>query len=348
MKSPPSRPTANSSDCAIFEAVAFLRRRQLAHGEFTTLLGADRQMSNPVFDGSPFVTSFVLAALIDLARFGVEDIVTKAASFLLSEMEFGGVWRYWSTRQHKHCRLPPDLDDTSCISYALRRAGYSVPDNRWAFSGTRDAAGRFKTWILPREQNRLTPWFLLARAAGFCQAYLRTRSATTPLLEDPRFRVMQIDRGDVDPVVNANAVLYLGESADTRPAIEFIIAAVRDNRATWSLYYEDRLALYHAVARAFHHSAPALSAARADIVEQILERCQRPGLLNPLQSALAASTLLTFEPAAPSVQDLLRSILESQRDDGGWDAYCFYNVWGSEELTTGLCIEALALSQSIE
>ena len=297
-------------------------------------------MSNPAFDSSPLVTSFVLYGLTHVDRAPVADIVSRAASFLTSEMEFGGVWRYWSSRQHKHCRLPPDMDDTACISFALKNAGFRPPKNGWAFRGARDSAGRFRTWLFPTSRNRTDPWFVFARSVGFCQARLRTAKVETPDSEDPRFRVMHIDRDDVDPVVNANAVLYLGERPDTVPAIEFVIDTVLHEPAARSLYYEDALALYYAVARAYRHSSPRLSVLAEPIVSRILAR--EPDGFNPLQAAMAASALLTFAPASSLAGRLVRRLLDAQRDDGGWDAYPFYNVWGSEELTTGLCLEVLA------
>lgn len=329
------------TDQAIVRAVAFLRNRQLPHGEFVTLLGADKHMSNPVRDSSAFITSFVVYGLTHVDRALVDDIVKKAASFLRSEMECGGVWRSWSSRDHKHCRLPPDIDDTACNSYALKRAGCAVPNNRWAFRCNRDDAGRFKTWIFPTWRNVLNPWFSFARAAGFCQARLRTRHVATPRFEDPRFRVMHIRRDDVDPVVNANALLYLGEGPDTLAAVQFVIDTVLNEASPgWSLYYQDRLDLYYAAARAFRHASPRLAVLREHVVSRIAERVNGAERLNALQAALAASALLTFEPA--SAVQLLDRILDTQREDGGWDVYPFYNVWGSEELTTGLCLEVLA------
>lgn len=340
--SAPAGARGQASDRAILRAVAFLRSRQLPHGEFVTLLGTDRQMSNPAFDSSPFVTSFVLYGLTQLDRAWVEDIVSKAAAFLLSEMEFGGVWRYWSSRQHKHCRLPPDIDDTACISFALKNAGYPPPRNGWAFRGNRDSEGRFRTWIFPRRRNGRDPVFLLARAIGFCHARLRTMSVPMPSSEDPRFRIMHIQPDDVDPVVNANALLYLGERPDTLPAAELVIETVLGARPGRSLYYEDPLDLQYAAARAFRHSSPRLSVLREHIVSRIAERARGGEGLNPLQAAMATSALLTFEPASVLVGELLERIRGSQRDDGGWDAFPFYNVWGSEELTTSFCLEALA------
>ncbi len=316
--------------------------RQLPHGEFPTLLGANRTMANPVFDSSPFITSFVVYALSQIERSLVDDVVSKAAAFLVSEMEWGGVWRYWSSRQFKHTRLPPDLDDTACISFALESAGDHPLNNAWAFRANRDAAGRFKTWLFPTWANWREPWFPIARAVGFCQARLRSRRVPAPQDEDPRFRVMHIDRDDVDPVVNANVLLYLGERPETLAAVEFVIASMLDESAARSSYYEDPLALCYAVARAFRHSSPRLGVVRERVVSRVREGAAAVNRLNPLQAALAVSALQAFDQESALAAELLASIRDTQRDDGGWDAYPFYNVWGSEALTTALCLEAWA------
>jgi hypothetical protein len=329
---------------AIRHAVDFLRRRQLTHGEFATMLFANRQLADPVADSSPFATAFVVYALTHVDRAAAGAMIDGAAAFLAAEMEFGGVWRYWSTRQHKHARLPPDLDDTACASSALKIAGRPVPRNAWAFLANRDVAGRFRTWLLPAARNRRNPWFAFARAVGDRQARARMRAVPVPASEDPRFRVMHIDPGDVDPVVNANVLLYLGERTETLAAAEFLAEAVRERPGPPSAFYEDPLALDHAVARAFRHAAPRLSVLRETIVARVARRAAQPGELTPLQAAMALSALLTFDPDAGLAGELLRRILAAQRPDGGWPAYAYYNVWGSEELTTAFCLEALALA----
>jgi hypothetical protein len=325
-------------------AIEFLRRRQLPHGEFTTLLGTDKSLFKSSFDSSPFITSFIIYALTEFEDADVKSILKKAADFLASEMEFGGVWRYWSTRQHKHARLPPDVDDTACISYALQRAGYPVPDNKWILFSSRDSAGRFMTWLPPVTQNllNLDLRLLLVRCLGCCQAFVRAKRNIQPLREDPRFIVMHIDRNDVDAIVNANAVLYVGECKRTLKAIQFVIDTTLSDAPDFSLYYEDHLALYYAAARAMRHSAPTLNVLREHIVSRTMRRVEEQGRLNILQTAMAASVMLTFDPEANVVEDLVRYILEAQREDGGWDAYPFYGVWGSEELTTAFCLEVLA------
>jgi hypothetical protein len=333
---------------AIERAVSFLRRRQRPYGEFETMLGADRSLRSPAFDSSTFGTTFVMYALAQLRDARLADMTARAAAFVREEMEFGGVWRYHSTRQHKHARLPPDLDDTACASFALRLAGMPVPDNAWVFFANRDAAGRFRTWILRTTRNRWNPRFAFARSVGGLQARLRACRTAVPENEDPRFRVMHIDNDDVDPVVNANVVLYLGERDETRAAIEFVVQTVLADTTPFSLYYADPLALYHAVARAFRHGAGSFGVLREPIVDRIARRWASGDALTPLQAAYAACALLTFDPDASLVPELLQLLRASQREDGGWDAYAFYGVWGSEELTTAFCLEALAQAESTE
>ena len=302
-------------------------------------------MAEVAFDSCVFSTAFAIDALTYASNAGAnaEHAIAKAVQFLEAEMEFGGVWRYWSTRNHRHSRLPPDLDDTACSSYALKRAGRSVPDNAWIFRCSRDPMGRFRTWVLPTPSNRSNLRFLLARSIGGVQA--RIRNPTVPKVEDPRFRIMHIDRDDIDPVVNANVVLYMGERPETLAAIEFIIATVRKEPARLSLYY-DRLAFYHAIARAFRHASPRLGGLSGEIAARTIELAGTPASLNPLQVAMAASVLLTFMPVSNLIADLLRQILHTQRGDGGWELCAFYSkVWGSRELTTGFCLEALGLAQ---
>ncbi len=336
--------TRDAAAAAIRQAVAFLRRRQLPHGEFAMMLGAGRDLSCPVFDSSPFATTFVLYALAQVERATVDDMMRKAAAFLVAEMGFGGVWRYWSTRQHKHARLPPDLDDTACASVALQLAGRPAPRNAWVFVSSRDAEGRFRTWVLPAPRNRGSIRFAVVRAIAERQARLRARSLSVPPDEDPRFRIMHIDPDDVDPVVNANVLLYLGERGETRSAIDFVVRAVREGSGTPSAFYEDSLALDHSVARAFRHSVPSFEALRRPVVERIERRVAQRGALTALHAAMALSALLTFDPHAALADGLLEQVLASQRPDGGWAASAFYNVWGSEELTTAFCLEALARS----
>src|SRR5207237_1773965 len=97
-----------------------------------------------------------------------------------------GLWRHWARDHPQYHPLPPDLDDTSCASAALLRAGRAFPDNRKLLLGNRNRRGLFY-------RRKLTP------------AQFRH-----PLVTYFFFRRTSAKPFDVDAVVNANVLFYLG------------------------------------------------------------------------------------------------------------------------------------------
>ncbi len=336
---------------AIRGGLRFLRAEQLPNGEFRTLVGgwAEGQpdLSRAVFDSSPFVTSFVLYALTHAAPGEADEMIQRAVAFLKADMGPGGHWRYWSKAQHKHYRLPPDLDDTACASFALRAAGARVPRNAWVFRQARDAQGRFLTWLSHANTTRRSLRLKWSEAE---ETRLRAGGdgpPQSPAQEDPRFNPPVYDPNDVDPVVNANAALYLGEGPLSRPAISYVQQLISSGLPErYSLYYLDPIFLYHAVARAYRHSVPSFGALGHRIVAEIERGVGRQGRFDtPLIAACAASVLLTFSPGSPALSLAMAQIIEAQQDTGGWPAAPFYLCWGSRELTTALCLESLLRAQ---
>jgi hypothetical protein len=72
---------------------------------------------------------------------------------------------------------------------------------------------------------------------------------------------------------------------------------------------------------------------------------------NSLQTALAVNTMLNFgvEAADALIGRALDYLLDTQSADGSWPSAPYYYggprkavSWGSPELTTGLCLEALS------
>ncbi len=299
---------------AISRAVTFLAQSQLAHGEIPVHRFHDSVMSGDgAFDSSPFATSLALIALKGLKYPLVAEIRRKATAFLWEQYEPPGVWRYWSSRQGTP--IDPDLDDTCCISYALFGSAHSpvssasACDNVALILRNRHSSGLFKTW-------------------------LRDDSADN----------------DVDGVVNANVLLYLGERAETLPARDIIIAAInQDREAKASIYYPNASALYHAVARAYVNGVAGFSLCKDAILRKLDCSC-----LNNDPIALATSIFIRISfgaIAGPVAVDVAR-LLALQHADGGFAKAAFYTGpeppaprsvwWGSRELSTTLCIEALA------
>ena len=332
---------------AVHRAIDFLVRAQLADGEFRTVLGSDATLADGEWDSSPFVTSLVAYSLSQAGP-TARPLIERALSFLLSEMEPGGVWRYYTSKQFKHVRIPPDLDDTACASYVLVQNGKSVPSNRWIILNNTDDRGLFRTWLIPTE--RTGDRFRQVLSEGERIAEGKTPPMPGKYRENRRFHSPKdpVPAGEVDAVVNANVVLYLGEGEETGPAIQYLVELVNAGPEKYaSPYYTDALTLYYMIGRACLHSAPSLRQVGDQIARNIERRHAENGSLGtPLLTALGACALLTFAPDSAALPPAIESLRDSQNEDGSWDRATFYRgpieFWGSEALTTALCVEALA------
>jgi hypothetical protein len=302
---------------AIDAAVSFLARRQQPYGELAAYRYFNPSLEGAgMLDSSPFTTTFAMHALELVSHPAAGEIRRRAAAFLLEERSGPGLWRYWASRAH--LPIDPDLDDTCCVSYALRdhpSGEENTRDNVERILGNRDRTGMFKTWL---------------RGDG--------------------------QPNDVDSVVNANVLLYLGERPETEAARDALVRIIREGHgAVASHYYLDELALHYAVGRAFGGGVLGLSACRGAVSHAIAARRARGGgtFGGAMTTALAVCALTSFEAfddraLAGDVAFLLRC----QGSDGGFPRAAFYAgpeppephrvYWGSEELTTALCLEALA------
>ena len=296
-------------------------------------------------DESPFATNHIVYSLGFSQRPAAQEMIDRALNFFKAEMREPGLWHYWLKGSEKHRYIPPDLDDTACISYLFKRHGVSFPDNRPLFWLNRDPANRFYTWLIPRPRltANLTYWRIVLGDLNPARLYFFWTTS-------------EAARDDVDGVVNANVLLYLGQSEQTRPIIDYLIEIIQIEReADCDKWYSDPFPFYYALSRNYHAGIEALSEASQEIVLR-LERATRPsGMIgaNVLDTALAACTLLNLERASPVLAQALLDkaiayLIEMQDETGAWPCFkLFYggpkrlNGWGSKELTTGFCLEAL-------
>ncbi|WP_437321860.1 hypothetical protein [Sorangium sp. So ce385] len=300
---------------AIESAVSFLRARQMESGEFAIYTSMNSRFDDePAHNSTPFVTTFAIHALQEVTRLDVSSMLDKASKFLLSKMEPPGLWRYW----HR-VPVPPDADDTACCSYALISAGAAPPglaENRPVLFANRDERGLFHTWLDPKR----------------------------PIAND------------VDCVVNANVLLYLGDTPETRPASDYLNQLVESNTedsASW--YYIPRQTAYYAISRPLRRGVSRLEPSGRLIVERTLRRQVSDGSFgSDLDTAMAISTLLNCGHSS-CLDSAVEALVRRQQTDGSWGRDAFYGAprlpppgpfvfwFGSAELTTALCLEALAL-----
>ena len=305
---------------AIEKGVAFLESAQLPSGEVPIETSPTPEMSGECVR-DPVVFPAALAARALSITPSAARVRSRALDFLEREMEPDGLWRYPSSEHPGHDHIPLDVDDTSIASSALAAAGRHFPNNRASLLANRARSGLFKTWIVR--------WWPHPR-----KTYRFFRDSTAEL-------------GDIDAVINANVVIYLGNCKETQAAIAHMLEVLRANGEMMSTkWYESPFTVWYFFSHALHEITP-------EAGEMIVPRIEAESPRNALHLALAASTLRLWKQA-PDVQPLL----DAQLPSGAWQRAGFYHAglkrvspnefqptppwWGSEALTTLLAIEALS------
>lgn len=325
---------------ATARALAFLRGAQQPSGEFRVFTSFRPDMADEgTPDPSVFPTAFILQSLSTAP--GAETIRARAADFLAAQRGPGNLWRHW-TRAHPHFHtLPADIDDSCCASMALRASGRDIATARALILGNRDREGRFLTWFIPR-----------LRWQGRALSRLTARHYAHPLVLALFFRRTSAAPGDIDAGVNANVLHYLGGYPGHERVVSWLCDILRDRReADADKWYDNRFVLWYLFARALvplSREAPAL----------LLARLGDAAPETALDRALALSTRRLCGGAVAAGE--IDALLSLQAGDGSWPRAAVYfggrerrrdgtlapphpdtPRWGSEELTTGFCVEAL-------
>jgi hypothetical protein len=292
---------------AVLRGMQFLHDNQRPYGEFRTYASPSLDLSAAFSDSCVFVTTFVLYSIAGIDSPCGTEMTKKAISFLAGEMTDLGLFQYYTSKNIRSIGF--DLDDTACASVVLQRNHPFVDDghNVECFMENRDEAGLFYTWV-----------------------------GGTAV------------ENDVDSVVNANVVLYLGDRDETRSACRYLIDTIEGDSASDSYrYYLDDMTLYYAVSRAYAHGAPSLGGAREAIIEKVLQRSQNDGSFgDELVTACAVCSLANCAYGGIArLREAARYLEERQKVDGSWHRIAMFcqpgMYYGSEELTTALCLEAL-------
>lgn len=307
---------------AIDAGVAFLARTQLPDGELPTMRWRRNDPEHAWRDRTVFGTALVAVSIAGVR--GAETVLARAADSIESQTLRFGIWKY---SPDYGGGFPPDLDDTAMASLALRLAGREVPDNTHAFLANRNRDGLFFTWLSPRLRWLRDPRMWLIAAARWRHPFVHYRA----------FRVAGAREHDLDAVVNANVLTFLGRTAATEPVIDFLQRVLRERAEQGcDKWYDHPLAIWYFVSRALRHAG-------VDARALLLERLQSVNAATPLDHAFAACVLLDCDAPADAH---IAAIVETQLDSGAWPRAMVYgDEWdarGSESLTTAFCLEALS------
>src|SRR3954447_9097668 len=328
----------------IDRGLAFLAERQRPSGEFEVLRGRDLVdvSQETERDHTPFATTLIAHSLGYSDAPGARAVVASAVRFVQAQMEPGGVWRYWPRGHEHHRAIPPDLDDTACASELLRRHGVPLPDNRPLLLANRDEGGLFYTWLAPR-------WRPPPRSGAFWRVAARRYRA--PLRARMFWKLNESDPADVDGVVNANVLFYLGHDEATEAVVGHLGQIVRDGREdSCDKWHLNPFTFHYMLARCYDAGVEALGAVRDEAVARITARANGDGSIGSsvLDTALAACALRSWRADGAVVDAAAEGLRRNQRDDGSWPVVPMYwggperyYGWGSEELTSAYCLEAL-------
>lgn len=334
----------NKLDNAVSRGVDFLLDSQLPSGEMRSYRSRHPEMTEDCqFDSSPFPSALIASSLNFSDSAKAKTIVGKIAHFLLSEMEPGGVWRYWTSKHPYHKNIPPDIDDIVCASSVLQQSGIIAPQNRALILSNLSSKKVLYTWIVPRLTTTLN--------ATYWQVVLR--EALNPVNLYMFWKLNEAEPNDTDGVVNANALYYLGKCPETMAIIQFLIDIINDEREEkcdkWHL---SRFNLYYALSRNYFAGIKDFECIRAAVVDRILAAAQPNGQIGAhlLDTALAVCSLFNWGigQSSPVLERAVQLLVKEQTEPGAWQKFPLYYGgpkryfgWGSEELTTGFCIEAL-------
>ncbi len=130
---------------SVERAISFLRKKQLASGEFFTLAAADMELKVAQQVHSVYIPTYIAHSLSFANAWpGVGAIIRRMIHFLVEQQEDGGIWRFFGKAAEFP---PPDFDDTCCALAVLVRNGRAIPDLFPLLAKYRSASGQFYTWI---------------------------------------------------------------------------------------------------------------------------------------------------------------------------------------------------------
>jgi hypothetical protein len=343
MKLQPAKIVTQELDRSIELGINFLHEHQLPNGEFCCYYSPDLEMQEwCVPDSVVFPTALIAACLLPLKHVdNVKNIHRSAVSFLRYQMMRGGVWNYYTRWNPFFKYSPADIDDTIFACHVLRSLDLDVPHNEQILLANRNTKGLFFTWFILRPTTlKLDKKQLMVMA----------RELKYPFNSLIFWTKHGGKRSDIDGVVNANVLFYLGLNAATQPVVSYLINIIKENKEeTCDKWYHNRFIFYYFLSR--NHKLKELDVVKDIVIERIYQEFNNYGRIgtSAFDTSLAVSSLLNFNADLNKVTAAVSYLLTAQTETGHWKRHQFFYSgtskvvgWGSEEITTGFCLEALA------
>lgn len=322
--------------------ISYLYDHQYPNGEFCCYYAPDDKMQEwCVPDSTVFPAALIASCLLPMKSSAkVEKILTSVAGFLSYQVMRGGVWNYFTKWNPLFNYSPADADDTVFASYVLKSLGVDFPDNTQMLLGNRNSKGLFYTWFVlrPKLNTNVSYWKTMSR------------ELKRPLKSILFWFKHECGRNDIDAVVNANILFYLGLSDETEPIINYLLEIVAsDSASSNDHWYKNPFTFYYFLSRNYS-TVTALKPARQTIIDRIYAARKEDGSFGSsvMDTALAISTLINFRHRDQALENAVEYLIGIQKTPGCWERNIFFYAgpskvvgWGSEEMVTGYCLEAL-------
>jgi hypothetical protein len=333
---------------SIDKGISFLSERQFPNGEFCCYFSNNERMlvyDTPpggwcVADSVTFPTILIANSLIFLAHEPkINIILDKVAGFLLEQRKVGSAWNHFTKGHHLYPLCPFDLDVTACASVFLKDRKVNFPSNTDLILSNVNSKKLFFTWITPRLK-------LNSNKSYWRLSLLELKN---PIKSFFFWIKMECSKGDIDGVVNANVLYYLGETSKTKPAIDYLVKIIADGKEDdCDKWYRNVFTVYYFISRNYYIGI--LNDEKQTIIDRVIKQLKPDGCIgeSALDTALAVCTLLNLNYNEPQLIPAIQFLIDQQFENGSWEKMAYYYGgpkkmvnWGSEELTTGICLEAL-------
>jgi len=331
-------------DQSILKGVKYLHQHQFPNGEFCCYIGHEDQMRDTVPDANIFPASLICYSLLQLAHIPeANEILQLTASFLQSQSMRAGVWNNFTTA-HKYFKIcSADVDNTCCASIVLKSLQRDYTANEEILLLNRSKSGLFYTWYTFRPNTVWDKnyWLLILREFKF------------PVTSYFFWTKNEARKYDIDAAVNANVLFYLGLKASTEPIIKYILAIIAQNKEdNCDAWYRNPFTIYYFFSRNYKAGIEALEPIKKPVTARILKTAKNDGTLGEsiLDTALGAISLMNLGHHSSILDQAINQLIQTQGQYGEWPRWALYyggpkklQCYGSEEMTTGFCLEALAM-----
>ncbi|NEU70036.1 hypothetical protein GK091_24360 [Spirosoma agri] len=335
---------------AINRGVDYLYKHQYPNGEFCCYTSPDLRMQKAcVPDSAVFPAAVIASTLLGLAGHPkVDALLKKTVPFFQYQMMRGGICNYYTLRSPLFKLNPPDIDTTAYVGTLF---------DVWRIEYPREST-RTLMLINQRSKGGIYTWFILRFRPTVNRIAWRTglRGLKSPLASLRFWLKHEYKRNDVGGVVNANALYYLGVTEATRSTLDYLIQIVKKGEEVHcDSWYRSPINFYYALGRNYYKGVWELESVRSIVLERLMNHQQPDGSFgdNLLETAQALSTLIYWQGHPAVAERTARVLLAHQGKYGEWPrAIFFYRGpgktvgWGSEEITTGFCVEALNAYQN--